>query len=154
MDTTSITRGMYVHRAGHTFGLRIPPDILVQLKLVGARLVLGHDAAHDNDAALADLIAGGAQVLVEVGEADLGHDGRAAGGDDVVFGAEGGEETGPACGDGGLVALDEGDFQAAEFVGEGGAADAGEGGEGVGDVAFLFCGGGCSWWWCVCCIYL
>ena len=115
-------------------------DVFFNGKLVGAGFVFGDDAADDGHAALFDLGLEGCQVVVEVAVAELGDDGRAGAGDEVVLLAQDGEEAVPARDDGVFVAGGQAQLELAEAVGEGLGFPPGEGGECVGDVALGLAG--------------
>ena len=78
---------------------------------------------------------------MEVAVAELGNNGRAGAGDEVVFLAQDGKEAIPARDDGVFVAGGQAQFELAEAVGEGLGFSPGEGGECIGDVALGLAGG-------------
>ena len=113
----------------------VPPDIVLNLRLVGPSLVLGNDALDDGDAPLPDLVAAACQVLPQPVELDLGDDGRAVLGNDAVLPLQGHQETSPAGHDRILVSADEVELALAESIGKGLGLPARHGGKGVRDVA-------------------
>lgn len=101
---------------GSTSGVGIPVNVFLDFKFVSAGLVLRNDPADDGHAALFDLLLVGVEVILEVAEADLGYDGRAGLGNELVFSSECCEQALPACNNFVFVALDQAEFEVTEAV--------------------------------------